>query len=156
MLHYILAGSFAIGTLRPAPFLITFMLLINPSKLSSVLTFAHEFIHDIVYGMKTSRPGRIGVSVFPKWSLERLLRCLISPVLEPLERAFFDIIRSWFSTLLCLATGRRVCEIAAISCVSFGQSSWNFTGSMNYWSKRNGFWEMEVRSSHNHSYRRAR
>ena len=156
MLHYILAGSFAIGTLRPAPFLITFMLLINPSKLSSVLTFAHEFIYDIVKGMKTTRPGRIGVSVFPKWSLEGLLRYLISPVFEPLERASFDIVRSKSLTLLCLATGRRVCEIAAISSVSFGQSSWNFMGSLNSWSKRNGFWEMEVRSSQNHSYRRAR
>ena len=50
------------------------------------------------------RPGLIGASVFPKWSLQGLLDYLNSSVFEPLEEASFNIIRSKLLTLICLNT----------------------------------------------------
>ena len=83
--------------------------------------FAHDSINDLVSGMRRVRPGRRGDSVFPKWSLRGLLRFLNSDVFEPLERASLVLVRSKLLTLVCLATGRRVCEIAAIANVSFSR-----------------------------------
>ena len=77
--------------------------------------------------MKKERPGQRGVSVFPKWSLQGLLDFLNSSVFEPLEEAPFRMVWSKLLTLICLNTGCRVCEIAAISDFSFRRNEVVFT-----------------------------
>ena len=74
-----------------------------------------------ISAMKKVRPGQRGASVFPKWSLQGLLDYLNSSVFEPLEEASFNLVRSKLLTLICLNTGRRVCEIAAIADFSYHQ-----------------------------------
>ena len=78
-----------------------------------------ENIMDLISAMKKVRPGRRGASVFPKWSLQGLLNYLNSAAFEPLEDASFNIVRSKLLTLICLNTGRRVNEVAAIAGYDF-------------------------------------
>ena len=76
---------------------------------------ADAFLSKILKGMKKVRPGSRGASAFPKWPLEILLRYLNSDVFEPLEQADYSIIRIKLLILVFLNTGRRLCEIGAIS-----------------------------------------
>ena len=96
--------------------------------------------------MKKVRPGQRGASVFAKWSLQGLLEYLNSSVLEPLEEVFFNLVRRKLLTLICLNTGRRVCEIAAIADFSYHQDqvvfSW-FPGYLAKMEKDFGRWKSE-------------
>ena len=73
------------------------------------------FLAEILLAMKKERPGRRGVAAFPKWSLEKLLRFLNSPIFEPLDQADWSIIRVKLLILVFINTGRRLNEIGAIS-----------------------------------------
>ena len=88
---------------------------------------ADESIKDLISAFKKERPGQRGVSVFPKWSLQGLLDYLNSGAFEPLEDSSFRIVRCKLLILICLNTGRRVCEIAAISDFSFRRNEVVFT-----------------------------
>ena len=94
--------------------------MVKPCKAKFNLNLlSGEYIKDLISGMKKVRPGRRGASVFPKWSLQGLLNFLNSSIFEPLEEVSFHLVCSKLLTLVCLATGHRVCEIAAIVNVSF-------------------------------------
>ena len=98
-----------------------YYVVIKPFKAKFNLNLdSDENIKDLISAMKKVRPGQRGASVFPKWSLQGLLDFLNSSVFEPLEEASFNLVCSKLLTLVCLATGHRVCEIAAITNVSFG------------------------------------
>ena len=61
------------------------------------------------------KPGIRGMALMPSWSLEDLLNYLNSPHFEPLQQA--DKFHKFVKTviLILLATGRRICEIAAMT-----------------------------------------
>ena len=75
---------------------------------------ADDNIQGILSAAKKVRPGRRGLSAFPKWLLQVLLEYLNSEVFEPLEEASSNIIRTKLFILVLLNTGRRVGEISAI------------------------------------------
>ena len=60
-------------------------------------------------------PGLRGMALMPLWSLQDALMYLNSPRFEPLESKEVDRIVEKTVFLMILATGRRVCEIAAIT-----------------------------------------
>ena len=73
-----------------------------------------EDIRHLISAEKKVRPGRRGVSVFPKWPLGPFLDLLNSSVFEPLEEASPRLICLKFMVLVFLNTGRRNSEISAL------------------------------------------
>ena len=98
----------------------------------------HENLADLTSAMRKVRPPQVGARVFPKWSLQGLLRYLNSEVFEPLDTAPFDRVRSKLLTLICLNTGRRVGEVAAIEGFSNVRDGIKFSWPTGFLAKMEG------------------
>ena len=97
----------------------------------------HEAIADLIAAMRKVRPPLVGFRVCPKWSLQGLLTFLNSAFFEPLEAASFDS-QNKLITLICLNTGCRVYEVAAIDNLDYVRDEVEFSWPPGFLTKMKG------------------